>query len=71
MSARPTLALGHLGSQPYMLEADWHGLQLPKPPALAAHTTSALWHREHTSNSCRATSTERMQPSPFTVRTYC
>src|ERR1017187_7095510 len=31
--------------------------------------TWALWHRGHISNSCRAASTNRMQPSPYTVRT--
>jgi hypothetical protein len=31
---------------------------------LPLRLTSALLHREHTSNSCRATSTKRMQPAP-------
>src|ERR1019366_3560224 len=31
--------------------------------------TWALWHRGYISNSCRAASTNRMQPSPYTVRT--
>src|ERR1035441_4228883 len=31
--------------------------------------TWALWHRGHTSNSCRAASTNRIHPPPYTVRT--
>src|ERR1035437_1995228 len=29
----------------------------------------ALWHRGHISNSCRAASTNRIHPAPYTVRT--